>query len=206
MLFLAPLTRGGRGGWFSRREAAPRFLPLLPGGFLGRLFSGRVRPVGAVRDPPLQPSFRRKPESILKQNDNTPAFHFLVIGRKQSENKKQRQNKWIPAFAGMTTILLTPASKGRAAERQGFRNIGKRDKGVVGTGRDLSLQFLISSLHSRRYPQLPPFLNHAREAVPFRAAGVDSGTALDEARGEVRLLVQIDEQGGEVQEHARVFG
>ena len=44
----------------------------------------------------------------------------------------------------------TPASEGRAAERLGFRNLGKRDKGVVGIGRDLSLQFLICSLHSRR--------------------------------------------------------
>ena len=29
-------------------------------------------------------------------------FHLLVIDANQSKNQKQRQNKWIPAFAGMT--------------------------------------------------------------------------------------------------------
>ena len=48
------------------------------------------------------PSFRRKPESIFKQNDYITACHLLVLGANLSENKKQRQNKWIPAFAGMT--------------------------------------------------------------------------------------------------------
>ena len=31
-------------------------------------------------------------ESILKQNDNTPAFHLPVIGGNQSENKKKAKH------------------------------------------------------------------------------------------------------------------
>ena len=47
------------------------------------------------------------------QKDKTPAFHLLVIDGNQSENKKQRQNKWStsrlpPAFAGMTNKTAPP--------------------------------------------------------------------------------------------------
>ena len=64
------------------------------------------KPLQARNSPP--PSFRRKPESIPKRNDNTPAFHLPVIGGNQSENKKQRQNTWIPACAGMTGVVVSP--------------------------------------------------------------------------------------------------
>ncbi len=62
---------------------------------------------GLLKNPsPLRidhrPSFRRMPESIAGRNGNTPAFHLPLIGGNQSENKKQRQNTWIPACAGMT--------------------------------------------------------------------------------------------------------
>ncbi len=50
--------------------------------------------IGRNRSPA---SFRRKPESIFKQNDNTSAFHLPVLGANQSENKKTRRNKWIPS-------------------------------------------------------------------------------------------------------------
>ena len=80
-------------------------------------------PDGVVENPLVarnwpQPSFRRKPESIVEQNDTTPAFHLPVIDGNQSENKKQRQNKWIPAFAGMTN-KAAPLRKVRSRPRTG---------------------------------------------------------------------------------------
>ena len=55
------------------------------------------------------------------QKDKTPAFHLLVIDGNQSENKKQRQNKWStsrlpPAFAGMTNKTEAPLVVGRSCE------------------------------------------------------------------------------------------
>ena len=79
--FFTPLSRGGRGGWFSRREPAPS--------------------PGFEFWPSFRQSFPTKAggnaESIFKQNDNTPAFHLPVIGASQSKKEEQRQNKWIPA-------------------------------------------------------------------------------------------------------------
>ncbi len=93
--FFTPLSRGGRGGWFSRREPAP--------------------PPGFEFWPSFRQSFPTKAggnaESIFKQNDNTPAFHLPVIGANRSKKEEQRQNKWIPAqgrndgnLTGITSI------------------------------------------------------------------------------------------------------
>ena len=60
------------------------------------------------------------------QKDKTPAFHLLVIDGNQSENKKQRQNKWIPAFAGMTNKTAPPC-KDRS------RPVGRPRGGIVPT-------------------------------------------------------------------------
>ena len=87
------------------------------------------KPLRARSQPPS--SFRRKPESILMQKDKTPAFHLLVIDGNQSENKKQRQNKWStsrlpPAFAGMTNKTAPPC-KDRS------RPVGRPRGGIVPT-------------------------------------------------------------------------
>ena len=87
-------------------------------GFRKRSRDGVVNPLLARNWPP--PSFRRKPESIFKRNNNTPAFHIPVIVWNQSEKKKQRQNKWIPAFAGMTKKPHRHARIGRVLSLRPF--------------------------------------------------------------------------------------
>ena len=65
-------------------------------------FGVRIEPrresVGTGRDlsfrgSSIMSSFRRKPESIFGRNDNTPAFHLLVIGGNQSRVKYKGKTK-----------------------------------------------------------------------------------------------------------------
>ena len=128
-------------------------------------------------------SFRRKPESILMQKDKTPAFHLLVIDGNQSENKKQRQNKWStsrlpPAFAGMTNKTAPPC-KDRS------RPVGRPRGGIVPTD---SPPRLVSFTNSRNQgffnnPEKGAFVS---KGAPFRCAPLTlparSGQTLDTAR------------------------
>ena len=55
---------------------------------------------GLLNNPaiPGLPSFRRKPESILKQNDIAHAIHLLIMEKNQSENKRTKAKQMDSGF------------------------------------------------------------------------------------------------------------
>ncbi len=93
--------KGGRGVAF-QGEAANGVRrdrpPCLSGTSTKDNHGGLSLQVPRRRARPETPSFRRKPESIFKQNDYTPAFHLLVICGNQSKKEKQRQKQMDSGF------------------------------------------------------------------------------------------------------------
>ena len=73
-------------------EKAPERVKAPPLPPLSGVLKGTGRDL-SFRGSSIMSSFRRKPESIFGRNDNTPAFHLLVIGGNQSRVKYKGKTK-----------------------------------------------------------------------------------------------------------------